>query len=168
MAKYYASLVTALKSDTTYVLSVLAWRVRNVLRVLVIYVLWLSILSFYPAFSGYSTDSILTYILLAMMVQAVVFSSRTIDVSNDISSGDFSNILLKPIDYFKYYLAQDTGNKFMNFSFSFFEFLAFLYIFKPPLFIQTSGNLVILFFICLIISTFIYYYANMIFSLLAF
>ena len=93
----------SLKTDTVYIASVLAWRIRSVLRVLVVYVLWSSLLLSYGSVSDYSRTALLSYVLLTMIVQAVVFSSRTIDISNDISSGDLTNILLKPISYFKYY-----------------------------------------------------------------
>ena len=148
--------------------SVLAWRIRSVLRVLVVYVLWSSLLFDYGSVSHYSRATLLSYVLLTMIVQAVVFSSRTIDISNDISSGDLTNILLKPINYFKYYLAQDLGNKAMNLVFSLAEFSLFIYFFKPPLFLQSGLVLLGMFILLLIFAVFMYYFINIILGFLAF
>lgn len=168
MKKYWRSLILALKEDTVYTLSVAAWRVRTVMRVLIVYALWSSFLYSYNTFAGYSKTSLLSYILLTMMVQAIVFSSRTIDVSADISSGDLTNILLKPINYFKYYLAQDLGNKAMNFAFSVVEFSLFIYVFKPPFFFQNNWSILLTFSLLMILSTLIYYFINLILGFLAF
>lgn len=168
MKKYWRSLVLALKEDTIYTLSVVAWRVRTVMRVLIVYALWSSFLYSYNSFAGYSKTSLLSYILLTMMVQAVVFSSRTIDVSADISSGDLTNTLLKPINYFKYYLAQDLGNKAMNFTFSLLEFSLFIYFFKPPFFIQNNGPTFLFFSLLMVLSTLTYFFINLILGFLAF
>lgn len=168
MRKYWRSLVIALKSDTVYAASVFTWRLRNVLRVLVVYALWSSLLFPDSHFGGYSRTFLLTYVLLTILVQAVVLSSRTIDVSSEISSGDLTNLLLKPVNFFKYYLFQDLGNKGMNFSFSVLEFFLFLYFFKPPFFVQVNLWVLIGFLITLLISTLLYFCLNLIFGFLAF
>lgn len=166
--KYWFSAVVSLKGDTVYIASVLSWRVRSVLRVLVVYVLWSSLLLGYGSVSHYSRTTLLSYVLLTMIVQAVVFSSRTIDISNDISSGDLTNILLKPVNYFKYYLAQDLGNKAMNLVFSIVEFSLFIYFFKPTLFLQPNLVLLGVSILLLILAGFIYYFLNIILGFLAF
>ncbi len=167
LRKYWFSLIISLKEDTVYIASVLAWRVRSVLRVLVVYVLWSSMLLGYENVSHYSRTTLLSYVLLTMIIQAVVFSSRTIDISNDISSGDLTNILLKPINYFKYYLAQDLGNKAMNLVFSIAEFSLFIYFFRPPLFLQSDLALLAISLLLLILAVFIYYFLNIILGFLA-
>lgn len=167
MKKYWAALVISLKEDTVYSLSVLAWRVRTVLWVLVVYILWSSFLVG-GGFGLYSRSQILSYILLTIVVRTVVFSSRTIDVSANIASGDLSNLLLKPINYFKYYLSQDLGNKGLNLIFSFFEFAAFLYFFKPPFLVQKGAGPVAAFFLALLLAIFIYYFVNILQGFLAF
>ena len=161
-------MVVSLKGDTVYIASVLAWRIRSVLRVLVVYVLWSSLLLSYGSVSDYSRTALLSYVLLTMIVQAVVFSSRTIDISNDISSGDLTNMLLKPVNYFKYYLAQDLGNKAMNLVFSLAEFSLFIYFFKPPLFLQSDLVLSGISILLLVLAVFIYYFLNIILGFFSF
>ncbi|MCL5003746.1 MAG: ABC-2 family transporter protein [Patescibacteria group bacterium] len=168
MKKYWAGLVIALKEDTVYSTSVLAWRVRNVMQVLVVYILWAAILVSPGGFADYSKSLLLSYVLLTMMIRAVVFSSRTIDVSSDISSGDITNILLKPVNYFRYYFAQDLGNKAMNLFFSVIEFSVFIYFFKPPLYGQYHIFVLVVSALLLILAAFIYYYVNLILGFLAF
>lgn len=166
--KYWFSMNISLKEDTVYVASVLAWRVRSVLRVLVVYVLWSSMLLSYGNVAHYSRNNLLSYVLLTMIVQSVVFSSRTIDISSDISSGDLTNILLKPINYFKYYLAQDVGNKAMNLVFSIVELSLFIYFFRPTIFLQSNLALLGISIFLLILAAFIYYFLNTTLGFLAF
>lgn len=166
--KYFIVITTSLKEDTVYPVSVLAWRIRNVLRVLVIYALWSSLFSDYGRFADYSREMVLTYILLTMVIQAVVLSSRTVDVSSDIGSGDISNILLKPVNYFIYYFFQDIGNKGLNLIFSIIEFSTFLYFLKPPFFLQTDPGITLAFILSLVLAVFVYFFLNLILGFIAF
>ena len=168
MRKYWYSLVVGLKEDTVYVLSVLAWRVRNIMQILVVYILWSSLLVGSSGFGVYSRSHLLTYILLTMVIRTIVFSSRTVDVSDMISGGDLSNFLVKPINFFKYFFSLDLGNKAMNLVFSVFEFSAFVYIFKPPFFLQGGALPIIIFALLLVLATFVYYFINMCLGFLAF
>ena len=168
MGKYLVSAIVSLKEDTVYPISVLIWRLRNVLRLLVIYALWLGIIGVDQRFLGYSSTAVLSYILLTLMVQALVFSSRTIDVTEMISSGDLSNFLLRPINFFRYFFVLDLSNKVLNLFFSFFEFFLFVLFFKPPFYLQMDLVRIISFVILLILALLIYFYINLILGFIAF
>ncbi len=161
MKKYWTALTVSLKEDTVYPLSILTWRVRNILRLFVVYALWSGITSETQNFLGYSSSAILSYVLLTLIVQAVVFSSRTIDVTEMISSGDLSNFLLKPINLFHYFFALDLGNKTLNLVFSFFEFCLFLIFLKPPLFFSATPTRFFLSLLFLILALLIYFFINL-------
>lgn len=161
MKKYWVSLKTGLKEDVVYPASVLAWRVRVVLRVLVIYILWDSLLLGTAGFAGYSRSQLLTYILLTILVQTLVLSSRTINVGTMISSGDLSNFLLKPVSFFRYFFALDLGNKGMNLAFSVLEFSLFFYFFRPPLVLTLRPFELASAFAVAILALFLYFYVNL-------
>lgn len=168
MRKYWYSLVAGLKEDTVYTLSVLAWRVRSIMQILVVYILWSSFLVGPSGFAGYSRPHLLTYVLLTMVTRTIVFSSRTIDVSDMISGGDLSNFLVKPVNFFKYFFSLDLGNKAMNLAFSIFEFSIFIYVFRPPFFLPNNVLVIIIFALLLVLATFIYFFINMCLGFLAF
>lgn len=168
MKKYYLACLVSLKEDTVYPLSILTWRIRNILRLFVVYALWSGIASETQSFLGYSSSAIISYVLLTLIVQAVVFSSRTIDVTEMISSGDLSNFLLKPINLFRYFFALDLGNKTLNLVFSLFEFWFFLIFFKPTLLGPASLPHLFLFLLSLILALLIYYFINLALGFIAF
>ena len=87
---------------------------------------------------GYDRGEILTYVFGMMIVRAFVLSSRTIDVSGEISQGDISNYLIKPVNYFKYWLTRDLSSKALNLIFAVFETIILYFLLKPPFFIQTN------------------------------
>lgn len=87
---------------------------------------------------GYDRAKILTYVLALLFVKAFVFSARAVDVAGEISRGDITNYLLKPINYFKYWLTRDLSSKALNLLFAFFEATCLYFILKPPFFFQTN------------------------------
>lgn len=168
MRKYWASLRAGLREDTAYPASVLAWRIRVVLRVLVVYVLWDSLLLGTVKFFHYSRSQILTYVLLTIVVQTIVLSSRTINVSAMISGGDLSNFLLKPIRFFNYFFALDLGNKAMNLVFSIGELSLFYFVFKPSLYWSGQVLDIVLVGAAVVVALFLYFYINLALSFVTF
>ena len=95
------------------------WRVRNVLRIFLVFFLWDSIFSD-PGRTlfGYDRSKILTYVFGILIVRAFVLSARAADVAGEIANGDLSNYLLKPVSYFKYWLTRDLSSKVLNMGFA--------------------------------------------------
>ena len=87
---------------------------------------------------GYDRAKILTYVFGLLIVRAFVLATRAVDIAGEISRGELSNYLLKPISYFKYYLTRDISSKSLNLIFAFFETVALYFILKPPFFLQTN------------------------------
>lgn len=122
----------------TYRLNFVMWRVRNLLQLLTIYLLWATITSQSANIFGYTKAEMLTYILGASFLTAVVISSRTQEMGDNINSGDLSIFLIRPINYFGYFLSRDLGDKAMNVIFSILEITLVYLVLKPPIFIQTN------------------------------
>ncbi|MBI3486012.1 ABC-2 family transporter protein [Candidatus Daviesbacteria bacterium] len=131
----------------TYRLNFVMWRVRNLLQLLTIYLLWATITSQSANIFGYSKSEMLTYILGVSFLTAVVMSSRTQEMGENINSGDLSIFLIRPINYFGYFLSRDLGDKAMNIVFSIAEISLVYLILKPPIFIQTNFVFLIFFII---------------------
>src|SRR3990167_5333150 len=85
-----------------YRLNFVMWRVRVVVQLLSVYFLWLAIFGQTENAFGYSRAEMLTYIILIGLIRSLVFSSRSIDAQEEISSGNLSNYLVKPVNYFNY------------------------------------------------------------------
>jgi ABC-2 type transport system permease protein len=134
------------------------WRIRNVLQIFLVFFLWDAVFS-NPGkvIFGYDRAKILTYIFGIMLVRAFVFSARAVDVGEEIASGDISNLLIRPVSYFKYWLTRDLSSKALNLIFAAGEFLILFLILRPPFFFQTNLSVLLAFLIFLIFALLIFF-----------
>src|SRR3989304_10319679 len=133
--KYLLIIKNTFSEMTAYRLNFALWRLRVNLQLLTMYFLWLAILPKGVLFGAYDQSLMLTYILGGGFLSSMIISSRSQGVGDGIISGDLSNFLIRPINYFAYWFAQDIGDKAMNISFAVFELTALFLVLKPPLFI---------------------------------
>lgn len=168
MNKYFRVAKLTWDETLVYRLNFVMWRVRVVLQILTLYFLWVSLLPSGASIFGYNQSSILTYILGTSMVGSVVLSSRSYAVGDEINSGNLSNFLLRPINYFLYWFARDVGDKAMNIMFSVIELVVLFAILKPPFFIQTDSLYILLTFVAIVLALIMYFFFNFLLGLIGF
>lgn len=149
---------TSFAQEFAYKMNFLMWRVRNVFQIFLVFFLWDTVFSNSGRqLFGYDRSRILTYVFGLLIVKAFVLSARATSVAGEISEGRLSAYLLKPINYFKYWLTRDLSSKSLNLVFAVFE-TTLLYIFlKPPFFIQTNIGYLASFVITILLAIFIYF-----------
>lgn len=158
MKKYFSVFKISFQQEFVYRMNFVMWRVRNVLQIFLVFFLWDTVFSDpQKVVFGYDRSKILTYVFGLLIVRAFVLSAKAMEVAGEISRGDLSNYLLKPINYFKYWLTRDVSSKALNLSFAFVEVVVLFYVLKPPFFIQSSILLLISFFIALMLAMLIYF-----------
>jgi len=139
MNKYLSVFKISFAQEFAYRINFIMWRVRNVIQFLLVFFLWSTVFSSREiSVLGYNRDKILTYIFGVLVIKAIVFSARAVDVAGEISRGELTNYLLKPISYFKYWFTRDISSKALNLSFSVVEFLILYLLLRPTLFIQAN------------------------------
>ena len=139
------------------------------MQILIFFFLWSAIFSGgTDQFFGYDKTKILTYAFALIIIRAIVFSSRSVDVAGQIANGELTNLLLKPVNYFKYWLTRDVSSKVLNLVFGFFETVILVLILKPNIFIQTNGIYLAAFLVSIVIAMFIYFNLTMITSFVPF
>jgi len=159
MQKYWSIFKISFQQEFIYRLNFILWRVRNVFQILLTYFLWSTVFENpQTQIFGYDRTKILTYIFGIMIVRALVFSARAMDVSGDISTGDLSNYLVKPMSYFKYWFTRDISSKALNLIFAAVEFAGLFLILRPPFFFQTSPLTLFIFLISIILAILIYFF----------
>lgn len=153
MNKYLQAARVSLRQEIAYPMNFIMWRFRNVIQILLVYFLWNA------AFStpgrviyGYDREKILTYIFGIIIVRAFVLSSKTSEVSGEISRGELSNSLVKPINYFKYWLSRDLASKALNLAFAAVEIVFLVWLFRVSVFYQTNPAQLALFVFSVIIA----------------
>lgn len=106
---------------------------------------------------GYTRATILTYVFGILVLRALVFSARAVDVAGEISRGDLTNYLLKPISYFKYWLTRDMSSKFLNISFSVVEVTVLYLLLRPPFFLQTDLYFLLGFLVLVVFAVLLFF-----------
>ncbi|MBI3385207.1 ABC-2 family transporter protein [Candidatus Gottesmanbacteria bacterium] len=168
MKKYYQIFSNTWQEYMTYRLNFVMWRVRVVLRLLIIYFLWQAVFGVRQELFGYSREQMLTYVLFTPLITSIITGSRSMDIGNEINQGDLSNYLLRPTSYFRYWWTKDLADKALNIIFSIFELIILFLVFRPPIFWQPDLFRWLLFLLAIAISTFLYFYLNVILAFVAF
>ncbi len=156
--KYLSIFKISFQQEFVYRLNFIMWRFRNVMQIFLIFFLWSSVFSDPTRIVfGYDRGKILTYVFGILLLRAIVFSSRTVDVTGEIASGDLTNYLLKPINYFRYWFTRDLSSKALNLSFAIVESTLLFLILKPPFFLQTDPTIIFFFASSLVMAVLIYF-----------
>lgn len=168
MKKYLILARISWQQGLVYRLNFLMWRVRQVLSLLTAYFLWKAIFSTgQRGLFGYTEETMMTYIFVAAFVQTVVLSVRSIDLAGVITSGDLSNILIRPISNFWYWASRDMADKLLNLLFSIGE-LVFLFFLLKPSFVFPPLVLLVPLVLLILLSVFLYTLVNYLFGLIGF
>jgi len=128
------------------------------MQIILVFFLWSTVFS-NPAreIFGYNREKILTYIFGILILKAIVLSARAVDVAGEISRGDLTNYLLKPISYFKYWFVRDISSKVLNLLFASVETVVLLLILRPPLYFQTNPGSLLAFLISILIAIILFF-----------
>ncbi len=171
MRKYWQIIKNTWAEYSVYRLNFLVWRLRSFISFATIYFFWLALFSVPQGpgqFFGWSEREILTYILGVAVVRSVILSSRTIDVGGEITEGNLTNYLLKPLNFLRFWFSRDLADKVLNIFFTVFELSLFILILKPAVFVQTNPLILISVLLSIILATVLYFYINFFLGLIAF
>lgn len=168
LPKYGQVFKISWQEQLVYRLNFVMWRVRNLTALITLYFFWLAVFRERAEILGYSQSLILTYIITAAVLRAIIFSSRTIDVAEEIVRGDLSLYLLRPISYFKYWFTRDVADKVLNIGFTLAEISLIILIFKPPLFFQTSPAFLLAFLAAIALAVILYFFISFLLGLIGF
>lgn len=161
MNKYFAVFRLAWQNEFVYRVNFLLWRSRNIVRFLMTYFLWSGIFSTNSLVYGYSQQVMTTYIFMVLIVGTLIIASPSSDsIGGEISTGDLSNYLVKPIGYLKFWFARDLASKLLNVLFAIFELSVAWFLLRPTLWIPTNPLTIIAFILSVSIGIGLYYLLN--------
>lgn len=169
MRRYWTIFKISFAQEFAYKLNFIMWRVRNVLQIFIVFFLWDTVFSDpNRVVFGYDRAKILTYVFGTLILKAIIFSARSVDVPGEISDGTLTNYLLKPVSYFKYWLTRDISSKALNVLFSIVEITILFIILKPDFFFQTNIIYLLGFVLSLLIANFLMFVIRFITSFITF
>jgi len=166
--KYWEVFKISWENSLVYRLNFVLWRVRSVLQLLLVYFIWWTVFQSQNEIFGYTQSSILTYILAAALIRAIVLSSRVSDLMNQINDGSVVNFLVKPLGVIKYYFVRDFADKLLNISLVILEIGLIILFLRPKILIQTELNIILLFILASLLGIILYFCISFVISLLAF
>lgn len=167
--KYWSIFKISFAQEFAYRLNFVLWRLRNVFQILIFFFLWDAVFSGSGTeVFGYDKAKIFTYAFVLIVVRAVVMSSRSTDVAGQIANGELTNLLLKPINFFKYWITRDLSSKYLNIVFGAIETFFLVVILKPNLFFQTNIFYNLAFLLALVIAMIIFFNLMMLTSMIPF
>jgi len=158
MKKYLQIFKISFQQEFAYRTNFIMWRMRNVLQIVLVFFLWdAAFSSSEKILFGYDKAKILTYVFGLIIVKAFVLSAKSADVAGEVAGGELSNHLIKPVNYFKYWLTRDVSSKVLNLFFAIGESVLLFLILKPPFFIQTNFLSLLMFFVSIVLASFIFF-----------
>lgn len=110
----------------------------------------------------------LTYILFGSFIRSIVLSTTTMEIHNQINQGNLSFLLIRPIDFFRYYFARDAADKLLNIFFSILEVSLMWILLQPTIFIQLNSGINIISVAAIVMGAVIYFYFSCLMSFLGF
>lgn len=157
MNKLLAIFKISWENYLVYRLNFALWRVRTVLQLLLVYFVWWTVFQSQTEVFGYTQTTILTYVMVAAFVRAIILSSTAIDVSSHINEGGVVNFLVKPLNFIGYYFTRDLADKLFNISFVIFEISILILLLKPQIIFQTDVLNLGLFVLAISLGILIYF-----------
>jgi ABC-2 type transport system permease protein len=168
MDKYLRVAQNTWQENIEYRLNFLMWRIRVMLQLITVYVLWYALLPAGDEVFGYTQSMMLTYVLGTAIVGSFVFSSRSYSIADEVNSGELSNFLIRPIHYFTYHFARDIGDKGLNIICSFIEFIILVLLLRPQLYVQTSPEILVFTVLAIVLAVFLYFFCNVLLGMIGF
>lgn len=164
IAKYRQVFLATWANGFVYRLNFVMWRVRNVVQLLTVFFLWYAVFSNTDNAFDYTQAEMFTYIIGTAVLRSFVFSSRSTDVQSEISSGDLNNQLIKPFNYFTYWLTRDLADKLLNILFTAVELTLIIVLFDPNLLGPASLQYLTAFIIAIPLAMLMYFFFSLIIS----
>ncbi|MBI5619350.1 ABC-2 family transporter protein [Candidatus Gottesmanbacteria bacterium] len=168
MKTYFQIIKNTWAEMMMYRLNFVLWRVRWVVQRLVVYFLWWAIFANRQEIFGYSQSMILTYVLLGSIVGTFVLGTTTMDIGGVINQGNLSNFLIRPVDFFRYYLARDIGDKLLNVVFAVVEIAILVLLLRPPVFVESNIWYILLSVVAVGIGALLYFFFSLLLGFFGF
>jgi ABC-type uncharacterized transport system permease subunit len=168
LKKYLQVFQISFSQEFAYKMNFVMWRVRNIIRFFLVFFLWDTAFNSNTTLFGYDKEKMITYVFGLLFVNAFVLSTRAQDVAGEISSGNVMNLIVRPINFFKYWLTRDFSTKALNSAFVVLEFTLLFVILKPPFFLQGNVLYLLSFLVALVLAILIYFLLSMMVSLMPF
>lgn len=110
MLKKYLAIISAhWQRVLTYRTTVVAYRIGEIMEVLVVVLMWVAIFKNQTLVQGFTLPEMITYILIGNIFRVATRNFMPTAMARDIKEGLLSTYLIKPMTYFSYTMARELG-----------------------------------------------------------
>jgi ABC-2 type transport system permease protein len=117
--KYLTLIEVTWQRALAYRFTVLAYRIGEMLEVIIMVFMWSAIYESQPVIKGYSLNEMISYVLVGNLIDVAVRNWMPNVIASDIKNGTLSTFLTKPINYMHYMFFKEAGRNSFAFIFSF-------------------------------------------------
>lgn len=143
MKKYLAVFKLSWQNVLEYRVNFVMGRLRDLLFLLTVYFLWTAVFKDKGVLFGFESQQITTYVLGASLISAFVFDYAMDRIAEDISRGDLSVFLTKPINFVIYHQVRRLASTAVSIILVSGGLLLFWILIRPPLFLQKNPAVII-------------------------
>lgn len=138
MKKYWTLAKLSFQQQLIYRGNILMYRFGELAGTLVLVFVWLVIYSNRETLEGYTLAEMITYLAGVGMVEAFARTWVTDSIERDVHRGRLSDLLLKPVDYFRYRLVFDFSLKQVSSWFSILTYLLIVFLLRRYFVVNTN------------------------------
>lgn len=157
MSKYLTVFKTSWEIALVYRVNFVLWRIRSVLQLLLVYFIWWTVLQSQNQIFGYTKASLLTYIMVASLIRAIILPSTPMDVAKHINEGSIINFLVKPLGFIQFFFFRDLADKLFSIFLVAIELFILVLILRPPLIFQFNPEILTMFVLAVILGLLLYF-----------
>ena len=168
MKKYWTAYSIALQQVLQRRSTLLMDRVGGIAIIISLYYFWKALLGQKTSFLGYSSEQMISYVLVMNILRSFVFTGRGWELVQEISSGRISSYLVRPISYHGYSLALDLAQKTVHVFASLIEVGVLIAVIRAPIYIPRDPWTWPIFFVAVMASSLLFFFLEFIVSSLAF
>lgn len=111
MRKYIKPGLMAIQTAFQYRLNTLLYMAFSLLPLIAVIYLWQNVYDQKQIIEGYTIESMITYLIIAKILEILLLPSFHWSIQDEVSSGELSKYLTKPISYWGFWFSKNTGNK---------------------------------------------------------
>lgn len=120
MKKYLTVFRLEVKRKFEYRFNFFLEQLRALIVFILLYSVWTNLTMNSRFFAGYSQLELVTYVVGVTLLYPLMFSQQTRQIAMEINSGTFSQLVIKPLNYFWYNFARECADRILSFFFSLF------------------------------------------------
>jgi ABC-2 type transport system permease protein len=143
-------------------------RVRSLSVMISLYFLWSALLINQTSVLGYEREQLLTYVLMAALLRALVLGAVSDYLPSEIAKGKLSDVLLRPISHMGYWAAQDAASKSVNVISAAIELTIFALLVRTPFYLPAHALTWLGFFLTVIGGMVMYFQMSYLLGTLGF